>query len=57
MLAFIIRRLGQSVLVLLITGLIAFSMFRFVGDPIDNMLGQERTIEDVERLRTQLGLD
>jgi peptide/nickel transport system permease protein len=57
MLAFIIRRFGQSVLVLLITGLIAFSMFRFVGDPIDNMLGQERTIEDVERLRTQLGLD
>ncbi|MEM1302081.1 MAG: ABC transporter permease, partial [Pseudomonadota bacterium] len=30
---------------------------RFVGDPIDNMLGQERTIEDIERLRTQLGLD
>ncbi len=57
MLAFVIRRLGQSVLVLLITGLIAFSMFRFVGDPIDNMLGQERTMEDVERLRGQLGLD
>ena len=57
MLAFIIRRVGQSVLVLLIVGLVAFSMFRFVGDPVDNMLGQERTIEDVERLRGQLGLD
>ncbi|MBT8417389.1 MAG: ABC transporter permease [Silicimonas sp.] len=57
MLAFIIRRIGQSILVLLIVGLVAFSMFRFVGDPIDNMLGQERTIEDVERLRAQLGLD
>ena len=57
MLAFIIRRVGQSILVLLIVGLVAFSMFRFVGDPIDNMLGQERTIEDVERLRAQLGLD
>ncbi len=57
MLAFVIRRLGQSLLVLLVTGLIAFSMFRFIGDPIDNMLGQERTIEDVERLRSQLGLD
>jgi peptide/nickel transport system permease protein len=56
-LAFIIRRLGQSILVLLVVGLIAFSMFRFVGDPIDNMLGQERTIEDVERLKRQLGLD
>ena len=57
MLAFIIRRVGQSILVLLIVGLVAISMFRFVGDPIDNMLGQERTIEDVERLRAQLGLD
>ena len=57
MLAFIIRRIGQSILVLLIVGLVAFSMFRFVGDPIDNMLGQERTVEDIERLRTQLGLD
>ncbi|MEL6884615.1 MAG: ABC transporter permease [Pseudomonadota bacterium] len=57
MLAFIIRRIGQSALVLLVVGLVAFSMFRFIGDPIDNMLGQERTIEDVERLRAQLGLD
>jgi peptide/nickel transport system permease protein len=32
-------------------------MFTFVGDPVDNMLGQERTMEDVERLRAQLGLD
>ena len=57
MFSFIIRRMGQSVLVLLVTGLVAFSMFRFVGDPIDNMLGQERTMEDIERLRAQLGLD
>ncbi|WP_424975204.1 ABC transporter permease [Dinoroseobacter sp. S124A] len=57
MLAFIIRRVVQSLVVLLIVGLVAFSMFRFVGDPIDNLLGQERTLEDIERLRTQLGLD
>ncbi|QFT61361.1 peptide/nickel transport system permease protein [Roseivivax halotolerans] len=57
MLAYIIRRVAQSVLVLLVTGFVAFSMFSFVGDPIDNMLGQERTQADVERLRTQLGLD
>ncbi|MEO9650785.1 MAG: ABC transporter permease [Roseobacter sp.] len=57
MLAFIIRRVGQSILVLLVVGLVAFSMFNFVGDPIDNMLGQERTAEDIDRLRAQLGLD
>ena len=57
MLAYIIRRILQSLLVLLVVGLVAFSMFRFVGDPIDNMLGQERTVADIERLRDQLGLD
>ncbi|MEM9778429.1 MAG: ABC transporter permease [Pseudomonadota bacterium] len=57
MLAYIIQRVFQSIIVLLLVGLVAFSMFRFVGDPIDNMLGQERTGADIERLRTQLGLD
>ncbi len=57
MLAFVIRRVFQSIVVLLVVGLVAFSMFRFVGDPIENMLGQERTGADIERLRGQLGLD
>ncbi|MEM9852099.1 MAG: ABC transporter permease [Pseudomonadota bacterium] len=57
MVGFIFRRVLQSILVLLVVGLVAFSMFRFVGDPIDNMLGQERTQADIDRLRTQLGLD
>lgn len=57
MIAFALRRIFQSVIVLLVVGLVAFSMFRFVGDPIENMLGQERTGADIERLRGQLGLD
>ena len=57
MLAYIFRRALQSVVVLLVVGLVAFSMFRFVGDPVDNLLGQERTDADIERLREQLGLN
>ncbi|MEL6201882.1 MAG: ABC transporter permease [Pseudomonadota bacterium] len=57
MLSYILRRVLQSIFVLLAVGLVAFSLFRFVGDPVDNLLGQERTIEDIERVRTQLGLD
>ncbi|WP_170386629.1 ABC transporter permease [Ruegeria atlantica] len=57
MFAYIVRRMFQSVIVLLVVGLVAFSMFRFVGDPIDNMLGQERTQADIDRLRGELGLD
>ncbi len=57
MIAFLIRRLLQSIAVLLVVGLVAFSMFRFIGDPVDNMLGQNRTMADVVRLRAELGLD
>ncbi|MEI4232727.1 ABC transporter permease [Roseovarius sp. D22-M7] len=57
MLAYIIRRVAQSVVVLLVVGLVAFAMFRFVGDPVDAMLGQERTQADIERLTEELGLD
>ena len=34
MLAFVLRRLGQAIAVMLVVGLIAFSLFRFVGDPV-----------------------
>ncbi len=57
MLAYIIRRVFQSIFVLLMVGLVAFSMFRFVGDPVDSLLGQERTQADIERVREQLGLN
>ncbi|MEL6338080.1 MAG: ABC transporter permease, partial [Pseudomonadota bacterium] len=57
MLAYLLRRVFQSILVLLFTGLIAFSLFRFVGDPVENMLGQERTQADVVELRERLGLN
>jgi len=57
MLAYILRRVFQSLIVLLAVGLVTFAMFNFVGDPVDNMLGQERTQDDIERLRQQLGLD
>jgi peptide/nickel transport system permease protein len=57
MLAFILRRLGQAVLVMLTVGLIAFALFRFVGDPVIFMLGQDATPEDRERVTRLLGLD
>ena len=57
MLAFIVRRLAQAVLVMLAVGLIAFSLFRFVGDPVLFMLGQDATPEDRARVTQMLGLD
>jgi peptide/nickel transport system permease protein len=56
MTAFIIRRLVQAILVMLVVGLIAFVMFRYVGDPINQMVGIETTPEQREALRVRLGL-
>ncbi|CEJ10366.1 ABC transporter permease [Phreatobacter sp. AB_2022a] len=57
MLAFILRRLAQAVVVLLAVSLIAFSLFRFVGDPVNQMVGQDTTVEQRAEIRKQLGLD
>ncbi len=57
MITFIAQRLFQSVVVMLTVALIAFSLFRFVGDPINNMVGQDTTLEERAELRERLGLN
>jgi peptide/nickel transport system permease protein len=57
MLAFIIRRLLQAVVVMLTVALIAFTLFRFVGDPINQMVGIETSAEERAQLRQDLGLN
>jgi peptide/nickel transport system permease protein len=57
MIAYLIRSVLQAVLVLLAVALIAFSMFRFVGDPVSNLVGQEATQADRRELAETLGLD
>jgi peptide/nickel transport system permease protein len=42
---------------MLTVALIAFTMFLYVGDPISQMVGQETSIADMERLREDLGLN
>jgi peptide/nickel transport system permease protein len=57
MAAFVLRRLAQAVLVMASVAFIAFALFRFVGDPVLFMLGQDATPEDRVRMSRQLGLD
>jgi len=57
MIAYLIRRLFASVGVLIAVGLIAFAMFRFVGDPVNQMVGVETSTIEREQLSHQLGLD
>jgi peptide/nickel transport system permease protein len=57
MLAFVLRRLIQAVVVMLTVAFIAFMLFQYVGDPVTNLLGQDATPEQRQQLRADLGLD
>ena len=57
MLVIIFRRLGQSILVLFIVALISFLIFRYVGNPVDNLMGQEATLAQRAALIEALGLN
>ncbi len=57
MVVFVIRRLMEAVLVMLAVAFIAFALFRYVGDPILALVGQDTTIEQREVLREKLGLN
>ena len=57
MLAFILRRLAQAVIVMLTVAFISFMLFQYVGDPVTNLLGQDATPQQRAQLRSDLGLD
>lgn len=57
MIGFIVKRMIQSVVVMLTVALIAFALFRYVGDPINNMVGQDTSLEEREALKERLGLN
>jgi peptide/nickel transport system permease protein len=56
-LAFILRRILQSVAVMIAVAFIAFALFTYTGDPVTFMVGQDATQEDRAKLRSDLGLD
>lgn len=57
MTALIASRLAQAMAVMLVVAALGFLLARFAGDPINNMVGQDASLKDRERLRVQLGLD
>jgi len=57
MLAFVLRRLFQSIIVMVTVAFIAFMLFQYVGDPVVFLLGQDATAEQIRELRVGLGLD
>lgn len=57
MLAFVLRRMLQAVIVMVSVAFIAFLLFQYVGDPVVFLLGQDAKPDQIRQLRADLGLD
>ena len=57
MLAVILRRLGSVLLVMLVVSALSFWIFNYLGDPVNNILGVNATLQERDQLRQTLGLD
>src|SRR5271156_760940 len=57
MLAFTVRRAIQAVGVMIAVGIIAFAMFRFAGDPVNQMVAIDTSAAERAAIRHSLGLD
>jgi peptide/nickel transport system permease protein len=54
---FALQRLTQTVFVVLAAALVSFVLLRYVGDPVNNMVGQAASLAQREIMRRALGLD
>jgi len=57
MLIYLFERLLQSVLVIIIVAFISFSLFNCVGDPVNNMVGEDASDERRAEIREMIGLN
>ena len=57
MFAFVLQRLIQAVIVMVVVAFIAFMLFQYVGDPVVFLLGQDAKPDQILQLRADLGLD
>ena len=57
MLRFLSTRLWNGLLVMIGVSFISFLLFNYIGDPINNLLGERATIEQQQAMRAALGLD
>jgi len=57
MFAFLVRRIGQAIIVMLVISVIAFSIQDNLGDPLRELVGQSVSEEQRQMLRDQMGLN
>ena len=57
MFRFLSTRLWNGLLVMIGVSFISFLLFNYIGDPVNNLMGETATIEQKDELRKSLGLD
>lgn len=57
MIVFIVKRLGVTVLVLIVTSILSFSLIHLAGDPAVAMAGERATPEQIDSIRRIYGFD
>lgn len=57
MIAYLLRRAGQAILVLLVVSLVSFMVFRYLGDPTLSLLGEDASVQEREALIETLGFN
>ena len=57
MFAFIVRRIIQSIIVMLVISFVGFSIQHSIGDPVRDLVGERVTPAEREEIREQLGLN
>ena len=57
MIGYVLRRVIQSIFVMLVVSAVAFSLFTYVGNPVNQMVGQEATREQRIAIAEELGLN
>ena len=57
MLAFLVQRISQALLVMFVISIIAFAIQDGLGDPLQEMVGMSVSAEEREAIREELGLN
>ncbi|MGH6637474.1 MAG: ABC transporter permease, partial [Polaromonas sp.] len=57
MLRFLLGRLANGAIVMVLVSMLSFSLFNFIGDPVSNLVGENATLDEREAMRRSLGLD
>ena len=55
--SYLLRRVIRAIVVVIGVSFISFAVLFLSGDPTDTMVGEDWTIEEVQKLRKDMGLD